>query len=159
MGGEIGVFPLALADLLRKQAVVSAESTAVEDARRVQSCRTFDRRLSRFACVLADGEMTHRVRLAPTASPRRALARSTRGIRCAQASSRHGRAGHAAMVPCTTGRLQRSLGHSVCRCRRVSAQQHRQDTAPRDRAPMGKPVIPVVRRFRFGKHPVTQHAA
>jgi hypothetical protein len=24
---------------------------------------------------------------------------------------------------------------------------------------MGKPVIPVVRRCRFGKHPVTPHAA
>jgi len=49
MGDGIGAFSLALADLRHKQAVVSAESTAVEDARGVLGCRTFDRRVGRFA--------------------------------------------------------------------------------------------------------------
>eukprot|EP01034_Spumella_vulgaris_P042956 gene42956-53297_t len=44
---------VTVADLLRKQAAVRAESTAVEDARGVLGYRTIYRCVSRFACVLA----------------------------------------------------------------------------------------------------------
>jgi len=52
MGDGIGAYSLTVADLLRKQVAVRAESTAVEDARGALSYQTLDQRVNRLAHVL-----------------------------------------------------------------------------------------------------------
>ena len=52
MGDEIGAYSLTVADLLRKQVAVRAESMAVEDARGALSYQALDQRVNRLAHVL-----------------------------------------------------------------------------------------------------------
>ncbi|MDP3828523.1 MAG: AMP-binding protein, partial [Polaromonas sp.] len=52
MGDGIGAYSLTVADLLRKQVAVRAESMAVEDARGALSYQALDQRVNRLAHVL-----------------------------------------------------------------------------------------------------------